>query len=202
MEVIAKIVKIYSVLSKIVSYACNIKTKQAELFLIINQKEDLLSWYKSENQNPFFLETKGEIARLEKPDIISIRYRPITQFRHMIEPVLYALISPQKNLARSFLSILVLANVGFFGWAALKGQSVTPPIFVGWFTGLISFISTIFSFAFFALGLEASFKALDQIGYVYWEKHNFSNSLWIQALMIGVMSLFIPKVVYLIAINL
>lgn len=198
--VMKEIREIISKLLEVKSYACNIKTSHTELFLIINQKDEILSWYKSDNQEPFILETKDEIVRLVKPDIKSIRYRPVSEFRSMIEPVLYALSSPQGNFARSFLMTLILVSAGIFVWAALKGQSVTAMTFMLWFKPFLSFISSAFAFAFFLLGLGTAFKASGQIARAYWEKHNLLNSLAAQALTVGALSMFIPALMDLIAL--
>ena len=194
--------KIISKLLMVKSYACNIKTSQIELFLIIDQKDEILSWYKSDKQEPFIIETRDEIVRLVKSDIKSIRFRPVSELRSMAEPVLFALTSPQGNMVRKYLISLGLVAAGIFGWAALKGQSVTVMNFVLWFKPFLSFISSAFVCAFFLLGIESFFKGSVQYARVYWEKHNLLNSLALQAFMIGVLGGVIPKVVDLIALSL
>jgi len=186
--------QIISNLLEVNSYAFKINTSHTELFLISDQKDEVLSWYKSENNDPFILETKDEIVRLVKPDIVSVRYQPISKLRSMTEPVLYSLTSPQGNLVRQFVKTLVLVAAGIFGWAALKGQPVTAPTFVIWFKPFLSFISVIFAFTFFFFGLGTAFKASRQIARVYWEKHNLLNSLIGQALMIGMLSTVLPQI--------
>ena len=194
---------IISTLSKISYYAFHIKSKHCDHFLVLNQKDDLLSWYKSDRLEPFIIETKAEIVRLDKPDIMSIKYQPITNFRRGIEPFFYVLASPQSNMVRPFFLILVLAIAGFFGWAEFKDQSISIMGFMKWFDSSLVIISNLFGIVFCVLGFEAIIKGSKGITHSYLEKHNLFDSLAVQALKIGVLSaIILPGVMSLIALKL
>lgn len=187
-------------LLEVKSYACNIKTKNSDIFMVLSQKDDLLAWFKSDTQEPYLAEFDGEITRLDKSDILKICYQPITKLRRMIQPVTYSLTSNPGNLIKSFFKLILLTAAGLLGWGYLKGQMPTA---IMWFKQINFLINELISILGFILAVKAARVTRHELARVYWEKHDLSNALIFQVLAVGIVSgVFIPSLVNDIFINL
>jgi|GEM_PF-4053665 hypothetical protein len=193
--------KISSNLLKTTSYACFIKTKHSDCYIVLDKIEPVLSWYKEEDGNPFIIETGNEIVRLVKEDMLSIRYRPITQIQRVLQPLSYSLTCSQKNLVRPFLALLVIIMAGFWGWSTLKGQPVTALGFYDWCNNSLAILSVFFKLAIMGLGIESAIKASRNIAQSYWAKLHLTDSLGVQALVIGGLFVVLPQVIALICVK-
>lgn len=197
-----KFIEIIKNLFEIKSYACFIKTKNSDQFLVIDSVDNLLTWYKSESFDPFIVETEEEVTRLEKKDILSIRQQPLTELRRRVQPVLYAMTGGYEvNLVKSTFKILILAAAGFWGWNVLNGQSVTITSMMNWLNMVLSFLSASLSFLFIGLGIMAGLKASKNKAITYWAKNDFTSSIVFQAFAIGFIFMLLPYIMNSLSTN-
>lgn len=190
-----KIKRLLLALFKITSYACFIKTKHSDLYLVLNDINPILSWYKEADEKPFVIETDNEITRLMREDTLNIRYRPVPQIRGILQPAYYALIKPQKNLVRPFFVLLFLGIASIWGWSALEGKVVTAMVLARWCNFALSIVLYLFGIALLFIGWESAIKASRNIARSYWTKFAIFDSLGAQVLAIGAISVILPQII-------
>lgn len=169
----------------VVDYTYRITIKQGDLFLTDHELDEFMSWYKSDCNEPFFFEKQKEIIRLERANIIRIQHRPITRLHRIMQPVLCAVASPQRNFVRTFFIISLLFLFLTSGWGYLNGSLKTGVL---GFIGLYQSIITVFDCAFLFLFISNLLVSKNDLNKLYWEKFSFIDSLGVQAVMVGILS--------------